>query len=155
MLERYPGGVFLSNLWPVVFGAGIGDVVATSAEWTRPGLIAVMSGALVQLFIHFMRNAFTERRDTMNALKDLLREQRLVAQQLDRTARRTRHELANRAQRAELKVVLYEEGLPPERVTEKLKHIPPLYNLDAEDKADEELVQLTDPSTKDLNDGER
>src|ERR1700755_2504114 len=116
MLERLPGGVFLSNAWPVIFAAGIGDVVATSAEWTRPGLIAVMSGAIVPLFIYFMRNSFAERKDTMNALKDLLREQRLAAQQVDRTARRVRHELANRANRAELKAALFDEGGPLESV---------------------------------------
>ena len=143
MLERLPGGVFLSNLWPVVFGAGIGDVVATSAEWTRPGLIAVMSGAIVQLFIHFMRNSFAERKDTMNALKDLLREQRLAAQQVDRTARRVRHELANRANRAELKAALLEEGVPLESVRARLDRMKPLYNLDAEDKAEEELIHQT------------
>lgn len=143
MLERLPGGVLLSNLWPVIFGAGIGDVVATSAEWTRPGLIAVMSGAIVQLFIHFMRNSFAERKDTMNALKDLLREQRLAAQQVDRTARRVRHELANRANRAELKAALLEEGLSLESVRARLDRMPPLYNLDAEDKAEEELIHQT------------
>jgi hypothetical protein len=143
MLERLPGGVFLSNLWPVVFGAGIGDVVATSAEWTRPGLIAVMSGAIVQLFIHFMRNSFAERKDTMNALKDLLREQRLAAQQVDRTARRVRHELANRANRAELKAALLEEGVPLESVRARLDRMKPLYDLDAEDKAEEELIHQT------------
>lgn len=144
MLERLPGGVFLSNLWPVIFGAGIGDVVATSAEWTRPGLIAVMSGAIVQLFIHFMRNSFAERKDTMNALKDLLREQRLAAQQVDRTARRVRHELANRANRAELKAALLEEGVPLESVRARLDRTPPLYDLDAEDKAEEELIHQTE-----------
>lgn len=143
MLERLPGGVLLSNVWPVVFGASIGDVVATSAEWTRPGLIAVMSGAIVQLFIHFMRNSFAERKDTMNALKDLLREQRLAAQQVDRTARRVRHELANRANRAELKAALLEEGLPLASVRARLDRMPPLYDLDAEDKAEEELIQQT------------
>ena len=153
MLERLPGGVFLSNAWPVVFGAGIGDVVATSAEWTRPGLIAVMSGAIVQLFIAFMRSSFAERRDTMNALKELLREQRLAAQQVDRTARRTRHELANRANRAELKAALLEEGVPLESVRARLDRMPPLYNLDAEDKAEEELIHQT--NAEGARDGER
>jgi hypothetical protein len=153
MLERLPGGVFLSNLWPVAFGAGIGDVVATSAEWTRPGLIAVMSGAIVQLFIHFMRNSFAERKDTMNALKDLLREQRLAAQQVDRTARRVRHELANRANRAELKVALFEEGVPLESVRARLERMKPLYDLDAEDKAEEELIQQAEAGG--ARDGER
>jgi hypothetical protein len=153
MLERLPGGVFLSNLWPVFFGAGIGDVVATSAEWTRPGLIAVMSGAIVQLFIHFMRNSFAERNDTMNALKDLLREQRLAAQQVDRTARRVRHELANRANRAELKATLLEEGVPLESVRARLDRMKPLYDLDAEDKAEEELIQQTEAGG--ARDGER
>jgi hypothetical protein len=149
MLDRFPSGaIFMSNAWPVVLGALTGDVVATSAEWTRPGLIAVMSGALVQVFIHFMRNAFSERKDTMNALKDLLREQRLAAQQVDRTARRVRHELANRANRAELKASLLEEGVPLERVRDRLARIPPLYDLDAEDKADEDLIHLTEAEGK-------
>lgn len=150
MLDRYPGGtILMSNVWPVALGALTGDVAATSAEWTRPGLIAVMSGALVQMFIAFMRNSFAERKDTMNALKDLLREQRLAAQQVDRTARRVRHELANRANRAELKASLLEEGVPLDRVRERLSRIPPLYDLDAEDKAEEELIHLTEAEGKD------
>lgn len=154
MVNRFPNGVlFMSNAWPVVVGALTGDVVATSAEWTRPGLIAVMTGALVQIFIAFMRSAFSERKDTMNALKDLLREQRLAAQQVDRTARRVRHELANRANRAELKASLLEEGIPLERVRDKLARIPPLYDLDAEDKAEEELIHLTEAGGKSNDEG--
>lgn len=150
MLDRLPSGaLFMSNAWPVALGALTGDVVATSAEWTRPGLIAVMTGALVQIFIAFMRSAFSERKDTMNALKDLLREQRLAAQQVDRTAKRVRHELANRANRAELKASLLEEGVPLERVRDRLSRIPPLYDLDAEDKAEEGLIHLTESEGKD------
>lgn len=149
MVNRYPGGgLLMSNAWPVALGALTGDVVATSAEWTRPGLIAVMTGALVQIFIAFMRSAFSERKDTMNALKDLLREQRLAAQQVDRTAKRVRHELANRANHAELKASLLEEGVPLDRVRDRLTRMKPLYDLDAEDKADEDLIHLTEAEGK-------
>jgi hypothetical protein len=60
-----------------------------------------------------------------------------------------RHDLANRANRAELKASLLEEGVPLDRVRDRLSRIPPLYDLDAEDKADEDLIHQTEADSKD------
>jgi hypothetical protein len=134
------GSLLLTNLWPVALGGGIGDFVANSAAWQRPGLIAVMSGAILQLLIALMRSLFAERKDTMNAMREMLREQRVAMQGRDAVSRRTRHELANRAHVAELENHLLKNGMLPEQ----LPRIKPLYDLDAEDKAEEGAMHITE-----------
>lgn len=128
--DKFPGlTLFFSNVWPVGLGAATGNAVAQSAEWRYPWLAAVLSGAVLQLLIALLRNLFTERRDVLAALRDMLREQRESQQNRELNERRVRHELANRAHVAELKLYMVASGTP----FDKLPHVKPLYDLDAEE----------------------
>jgi hypothetical protein len=134
ILSRLPGGTILANVWPVGLGALTGDVVAQSAQWARPGLIAILSGAVLQLLIALLRSLFTERRDVLATLRDMLREQREATLARDFAEKRVRHDLANRAHVAEMKLHLLAAGVPPN----ELPPVRPLYDISAEDQAEEE-----------------
>lgn len=137
ILSGLPGGTILANVWPVGLGAFTGDVVATSAQWTRPGIIAIATGAILQLLIALLRSLFTERRDVLATLRDMLREQREAQQARDFAEKRVRHDLANRAHIAEMKLHLLAAGVP----AHELPPVKPLYDLESEDAAEEDRRQ--------------
>lgn len=147
-IQRTPGAAGLTlltqNAWPVVLGALTGDAVATSAQWARPGLIAVMSGAILQLLIALLRNLFTERRDVLNTLRDMLKEQREAVHTVEVSARRIRHDMANRTHAAEMQLALLARGVP----FDQLPHVKPLYDLEAE-QVDEDIHRTATRSSDD------
>jgi len=113
-----------SHSWPITIGSGVAFLVTEAAAWTHPAVVAVLTGALVQVFIALMRNWFTERRELLSTLRDMLREQRQhVHEMLLQREKEERHSLANRASEAELKLHLLRAGVP----WEELPSTPPLY----------------------------
>lgn len=126
---------FLSNVWPVGLGATLGQGVALSAEWVHPWLIAVLSGAVVQLLIALLRNLFTERRDVLATLREMLKAMDESEMVRLHEEQRVRHELANRTYAAEMRFQMVEDGVPIEEV--RKRPIRPIYDIDAEDRAEE------------------
>lgn len=126
---------FLSNVWPVGLGATLGQSVALSADWAHPWLIAVLSGAVVQLLIALLRSLFTERRDVLATLRDMLKAKDETEMVKEHEQQRVRHDLANRTYIAEMRWQMVEDGVPVEEVMRR--KIRPIYDIDAEDGAEE------------------
>lgn len=126
---------FLSNVWPVGLGATTGQTVALAADWAHPWLIAVLSGAVVQLLIALLRSLFTERRDVLATLRDMLKAREETEFIKAREEQRMRHELANRTHISEMRWAMLDSGVPYEEV--KRKNIKPIYDIDAEDTAED------------------
>lgn len=126
---------FFSNVWPVGLGATLGQSVAVSADWAHPWMVAVLSGAVVQLLIALLRSLFTERRDVLATLRDMLKAKDETEMVKEHEQQRIRHELANRTFVAEMRWQMVEDGVPVEEV--RRRPIRPIYNIDAEDKAEE------------------
>jgi Zn-dependent protease with chaperone function len=138
-----PGGVTLTvifgNVWPVFFGAGVGETVANAGAWAHPGLTAVMSGAIVQLLIALLRSLFTERRDVMASMREMIkvRDEQEELRRAEDT--RIRHELANQAHEAVWKVAIL---TPPPARLEDIPEIQPLYDIPAEEAAEAKRRKL-------------
>ncbi len=111
------------NVWPVGIGVAIGEFTAEAANWHSPWLAAIVTGAIVQIVIALMRAWFTERRDLMQTMTKLLDEQRMYWGDLVRAEKDERHQMANRAAKAEMRLFVLTHGVPANQIKEP----PPLY----------------------------
>lgn len=100
------------NVWPVGIGVTLGNSVSQAADWHNPWLTAALTGALVQVLIALLRSWFSERRDLLQTMKQMLGEQRQYLHDIISTEKRERHDMANRAQVAEFKLALVARGVP-------------------------------------------
>jgi hypothetical protein len=123
LLQHLAASKLFSHGWPVSIGSAVGFIVSEATTWTHPAIIAVLTGALVQVFIALMRNWFTERRELLTTLRDMLHEQRRYVHDMLQEEKDDRHQLANRANKAELQLKLIAAGVP----FEDLPPIQPLY----------------------------
>jgi hypothetical protein len=134
LTAKYPlGSLLVGNAWPVGIGAAAGDVVASAADFRYPIIAAMLSGAVVQLLIALLRSLFSERRDVLATMREMLKERDESTLIRQKEEQRMRHELANRAHVAEMRQALLDVGV----AREDLPPIKPLYNIDAEDRAEE------------------
>jgi len=122
-----------SHSWPITIGSGVAYLVTEFTAWTHPAVVAVLSGALVQVFIALMRNWFAERRELLSTMQDMLREQRQHVHDMLQSEKDERHSLANRASQAEMKIYLLSQGVP----FDELPNIPPLYKKADQDGGDQ------------------
>lgn len=115
---------FFSHVWPIPAGGAAGFLVIEATTWTHPAVVAVLTGALVQVFIALMRNWFTERRELLSTLRDMLHEQRQYVHSMLQQEQAERHALANRANKAEIELTLIKAGVP----LDDLPDVTPLYS---------------------------
>lgn len=123
LLQHLAASKLLSHGWPISIGSAFAYIITEATPWTHPAVVAVLTGALVQVFIALMRNWFTERRELLTTLRDMLHEQRKYVHDMLLEDKEERHQLANRANRAELHLKLIGAGVR----YEDLPPIPPLY----------------------------
>lgn len=123
----------LQQIWPVGTGATFGQIVAQTEQWRSPVLVAVITGALVQVLIFLLRSYFTERRDLLHTMREMLAEQRTYLHGLLNNEKQERHDMANRAAKAELKLSLLAAGVPLSRLIDP----PDLYPERKEKKHDD------------------
>lgn len=123
-LQQLASGKLFSHGWPVAIGSAASFLVTEATVWTHPAVVAVLTGALVQVFIALMRNWFTERRELLTTLRDMLQEQRRYVHDMLREDQQHRHQLVNRAADAEMKLHLLSHGVP----WDDLPNMPPLYD---------------------------
>ncbi len=123
LLQQLSSFRLFSHGWPVSIGAAFAFLVTEATPWTHPAVVAVLTGALVQVFIALMRNWFTERRELLATLRDMLQEQRRYVHGMLLEEQADRHALANRASQAEMKLNLLAAGV----AWEDLPTMPPLY----------------------------
>jgi|SRR5215831_4333556 len=124
------------NVWPVGLGVSIGEVTAEAAQWHSPWLAAIVTGAVVQIVIALMRAWFTERRDLMQTMTKLLDEQRTYWGDLVRNEKEERHQMANRAAKAEMKLFVLTHGVPASQIKE-----PPALYPEVEDQSNADRNQ--------------
>ena len=132
-LQQLAVSKLFSHGWPISLGSAAAFIVSEATTWTHPAVIAVLTGALVQVFIALMRNWFTERRELLITLRDMLQEQRKYVHDMLQEDKDERHQLANRANRAELQMKLIEAGVP----FSDLPPVTPLYR-EAAKKSDDQ-----------------
>ena len=119
----------------------VGELVGREPQgW----LLAILSGAIVQLIYLLVRNYFGERRDLLQEWKRMREDMRAYYQEQianERNAkldeRRQKHELANRLHTAEMKLELIAQGLTLEEIEERLRRlrVVPIYD-EQENKTD-------------------
>lgn len=119
----------------------VGELVGREPQgW----LLAILSGAIVQLIYLLVRNYFGERRDLLQEWKRMREDMRAYYQEQianERNAkldeRRQKHELANRLYTAEMKLELIAQGLTLEEIEERLRRlrVVPIYD-EQENKTD-------------------
>ncbi len=119
----------------------VGELVGREPQgW----LLAILSGAIVQLIYLLVRNYFGERRDLLQEWKRMREDMRAYYQEQianERNAkldeRRQKHELANRLHTAEMKLKLIAQGLTLEEIEERLRRlrVVPIYD-EQENKTD-------------------
>ncbi len=113
----------LHQIWPVATGATFGQIVAQAEQWRYPWVAAVVTGALVQVLIFLLRSWFSERRDLLQTMRAMLGEQREYLHGVINNEKQERHDMANRAAKAELKLRMVEAGVP----LSKIRDADPLY----------------------------
>lgn len=118
---------FFHNVWPVATGATFGQVIAQIENWRSPWLAAVVTGAVVQIAIALLRSWFAERRDLLQTMKAMLAEQRETYLAFIENEKKERHQMANRAAKAELRLHMKEAGVPANRIPAEP---PPLYDVE-------------------------
>lgn len=134
LLARWPAAaLFFANVWPVGVGALSGEAITQAVDFRYPWVAAMLSGAALQLLIALLRSLFHERRDVMAAMREMMKaadESRMIR---EAEAQRIRHDLANRAHKAEIGLYLVHSGVP----VDDLPEVRPLYDIDAEDRSEE------------------
>jgi hypothetical protein len=116
----------LHHVWPAVTGLAVGDVVANIEQWKSPTLAAVIAASILQLLIAVFRAYFTERREVIQAWKEMQSEQRASYLAFLESEKQERHAMANRVAKAEMRLLLLKSGVPPARMPE----IPDIYEGD-------------------------
>jgi hypothetical protein len=127
-------------LW--LAGTTTGGEVATLIDWKSPRIIAGLVSALVMLALALIRQFFREREYTMETLKGQIKEQAGFYNRQLSEAQIQRHELANKAHRGELLVMLISLGLPHAQLQEAIQKAQTSEIYDVEKERQRALEEL-------------